>query len=179
MNRIGMISLALCAVLISLPKDSNASVGCTKLPFGSQQWHCIESQQNSTIGYGWSVAPTWLGTLRIYPGANVNFEKLFFCGSMDNIVINGQERQATYDGRVKVVRQFGVNLGPLSQSVSEASVHCVSPGPTMNADSNSGDWVIDLEFPGAFDDEIVLCGGGPATTVYEDLEVLIVMCGIG
>jgi len=123
-----------------VPGISIAGVSCNKLGIGvPQTWDCTESQQNSTVGYTWTVEPNALGFFAPYydTSANPNYKKLMQCNLQEPFVreIEGvvEVRRVRYDGTVKVVRQFGVYIGPLSQDITEATVYCDSPGPTLLA----------------------------------------------
>jgi len=139
-NMTKALFLFLLAGLLS-PAMSEASVSCNKLGSGvPQTWDCTESQQKSTVGYAWSIEPSYLGFFspnHYDPGANPDYQRVMQCDAQEDFVFDVGEgvpptiRKVRYDGTVKVVRQFGVYIGPLSQSVTEATVYCDSPGPTM------------------------------------------------
>jgi len=189
-NMTKALFLFLLAGLLS-PAMSEASVSCNKLGSGvPQTWDCTESKQNSAVGYGWSIEPSYLGFFspnHYDPGANPDYQRVMQCDAQEDFVFDVGEgvpptiRKVRYDGTVKVVRQFGVYIGPLSQSVTEATVYCDSPGPTMlslniNLDGDGGTVSWEPEpfpgFGGSF------CGGRPYSVSYEDFKTVIV-CGGG
>lgn len=193
-NTTNALFLFLLAGLLT-PVMSEASVLCNKLGSGvPQTWDCTESQQNSSVGYGWSIEPSYLGffVLDHYdPGANPDYQRVMQCDAQEDLVFDVGEgappvvRQVRYDGTVKVVRQFGIYT-PLSQSVTEASVYCDSPGPTMlslniNLDGD-GEGLHDFNDPlseigaiwssGGFS----FCGPSGPTDVTIGIGIIIISC---
>lgn len=189
-----MMILVFIFVALTIADRSDASVSCALSGWGTPQtWDCTESQQSSTINYDWSVNPSSLGSFakkHYLPDDQYDYTRFMQCNIQPSIIIDldgdgnqdeGEEpMQTRYEGTVKVVRQYGVYTGPLSQSISEATVYCDSAGPTRLADEGEGlyDPTSPLEeIEGIMSSRTFsLCGPGGASDIDYGIGMVTVYC---